>query len=180
MAERGLVSSASSGSSSFAKRGAIALMVIALSEALIGFIVPAANVIVLLATGATPNHSDDPGASVIEKWRGLVPFPVPWWVYAIVAVALGVLLVLTRDRSRQYTARMTGKVLLRNTPYFLAFWAFLWALLSIGLTMYYTTSGVGLYWIPAVMALAVAVAAVWIGLRQRAVPTKKKRRARAA
>ena len=158
--------------------GAIVLMVIALLEALIGFLFPAANFLFLVVTGTLPKVPE--GESGSDLLRGHMPFPVPWWAYLLIPLALGVLLAVTHDPSRQYPARMNGKVLLTNTPFFLAFWAFVWAGLCVGPTTDYTASGFGLYWIPALLSLVVAGAAAALGFRQRSIPAKKRRGPRAA
>lgn len=176
------MSVAAARSRAFAFRGAIALMVIALIEAIVGFLIPAVDLMILLVTGAEPNVPEGPGVSTLEMWRGLMPITVPWWLYLTVALSLGGLLVLTYRPERQYRATMHGNLLLRNTPFFLAFWAFLWAGLSLGSTMYFTTSGVGLYWIPSSASLIVFVAAIILGLRQRSAANRpaRKRSARAS
>ena len=106
-----------------AKRGAVTLMVLALLEATLGAVVPANNLLFHILTGAKPHVREGEYLKVYERWAGLMPVPVPWWAFLVVAFALAVLLVVTRKPERQYLPTMHGKILLQNHPYFLAFWA---------------------------------------------------------
>jgi hypothetical protein len=131
----------------FAKRGAIALMVIALLQVLIGFLVPAANGIYSIATGMHSNL-----------------ISVPWWGFVVIAFALAVLLWLTYSPSRHFLG-MQGKLRLLNSPFLIFFFAFLLVVMSLA----GTGSPQWLFWIPAVISLGVAIAGAVIDYRQGGV-----------
>ena len=147
------------------KRGAVALMVIALTVAVIGYGGVAVNDIIVLVTGAIPNPQFTPRRANLDP----NPFSLQCWIYLLGALSLAILLVLTRGPARQFPARMVGIFLIYNSPGFIALWAFLCGMFSLATGLHFTASGVGLYWIPAVVSFGVMIGAAVIDYRQRGV-----------
>lgn len=165
-------------SSKIAVPGAVALMVTAITQGVVGFVLPAVNLIILLATGATPNEIEGPRSNAVLQWRGQMPIEVPWWIFLLFAISLGVLLVITRRDHDQFGPARRGALLLWNTPVAIGFWAAIGALMALGTGLFTMPSGYGLYWIPALFYAVVVVAAgvlLWRGFRN---PTQPKDSAR--
>lgn len=142
-----------SGQSQRAFPGAIALIVLALVQAIVGFGPKIVGYPIIWASGAQPN--------------GKLPIVTPWWVFVVLALAWAVLLFLTRRKSDQYPAQMHKWLRLENTPRYVALWSILGAFMAILMSFDSGQQGLGLYWIPAVLLAGVGVVAILLGRRQK-------------
>lgn len=147
-----------------------------------GPLMTSANLIIVLAIGAEPNVEQAPGVTTFERWQGILPIDVPWWVYLAISLAMGVILAAVWRPSRHYLGMWRRKVVLIAMPGLLAWLAVWWAAQCLGFGGYYTSRDEwqGFLFIPVAVAVAVAVAGFVQRSRTRPKLPKRRRKKRIA
>lgn len=158
------------------RRIAIAFLALTIIQVVVGPFGIAANILTALGTGLEPGVPWEERAGTIERWRGALPFMVPWWVFLVLAVAAIPLLWALRDRRRHHFSVVRGKVILLAVPIAFGILGVVFAAMVLGASAYYTSPDAwpGLYLVPVVVNLVVGVAGFVLTVR---TPRRKARRA---
>ncbi|PRY68112.1 hypothetical protein B0I08_105277 [Glaciihabitans tibetensis] len=95
------------------------------------------------------------------SYAGILPYPTPWWVGALLVAAYALLLAASWKRENQIHGFTPGaKVIVRITPGMIVFFTIFLALGCVTLALYYTPGEVFSPWhFVSVAALGVAAAA---------------------
>ncbi len=115
--------------------------------------------------------TDDPSARVWERYKGIFPLEMPWWVYLLPALGWIIVLVAVWKPKRSFMGMSRkGGLVMFASPGFTAGFATLTAIAALTTGLYMPEPRYGLFWIPAAVLGATAVVA---GVRARVLSRRR-------
>jgi hypothetical protein len=146
------------------RRAAIATVVL-VAVGLLGTITVVVTGLTIILIEQPVPVTDDPGATTVERYKGIFPTTMPWWLFLLYATGwVGVLAAVWKPERAYFQALLNGKVLIFASAGWTAIFAGLTAAAALSTGAYVAREGFGLFYIP---ALVLAVVAAVAGMRAR-------------
>lgn len=154
MAERGLVTHDDEVVGRRAAYGTLGLAVFAV----VALLLLAANLVILLVTGAQPNELESARQTAWLQWRGRFPIEIPWWLFLVSAAGWIAVLRMVWRPERHYVRRV-GPIFLLAGASIVALLSGVTAVVAGTWARWYYRDGWELYLIPVALLVIVAVVA---------------------
>jgi len=138
------------------------------------FLLVAANLVILLASGAEPNPLEGYRTSAWLQWRGRFSIIVPWWAFLVLAAGWVMVLRLVWNPESTHL-RMVGPLRLMASPAIVAVLALVSAGSALTWAHWYHVDGQALYLIPVVSLVIIAVVSSYRHHTTRRHPSRGKR-----
>lgn len=161
-----------------ARRSAWVLVAAAAAMGVFQLLGLAFNVMMLQVLHIPERVDMGPGVTRIDRWAGILPYPVPAWIGALCIVALAVVLVVCWRPSRHLRPEPQAKFILQSTPGFVALLTLITALSAGSCALFYQDLDGSFSWWWAVAVGGVVLAAVAFARSLYTAPHRISARAR--